>query len=80
MARSPQEEWADVAGVPAYVLTDRVGGENGKLYISADGQSNLLRIVRLKANSGTLDFTEWNAVAPMSAPAASEVGKIPGQA
>jgi hypothetical protein len=72
-------ETADVAGVPAYVLTDKVGGENGKLYISADGQSNLLRIVSLKAKSGTLDFTEWNAVAPMSAPPASEVVKIPGQ-
>ena len=73
-------EATDVAGVPAYLLTDKIGGENGKLYISADGQSNLLRIVSLKANSGTLDFTEWNAVAPMSAPAASEVVKIPGQA
>jgi uncharacterized protein YceK len=71
-------EATDLAGVPAYVLTDKAGGENGKLYISADGQSNLLRIVSVKSSSGTMDFTDWNAVEPMSTPAASEVVKIPG--
>jgi len=41
--------------------------------------SSLLRIVSVKVNPGTLDFTEWNAVEPISAPAASEVVKIPEQ-
>jgi hypothetical protein len=72
-------EAADVAGVPAYLLTDKVGAANGKLYISADGQSNLLRIVSMNADSGTLDFTDWNAVEPMTAPPSSQVVKIPGQ-
>lgn len=71
-------EQTDLDGTPAYLLTDRVGAEGGKIYVSADGKANLLRIVSTKGNPGVLDFTEWNAVPPFSAPPASQQIKIPG--
>lgn len=71
-------EEADVDGVPAYRLADKIGSQDGQIYVSADEKAQLLRIVSTKANAGTLDFTEWNAVPPMSAPPASEQVKVPG--
>jgi len=71
-------EATNLGGVPAYVLTDKVAGDNSKLYVSADGQARLMRLVSAKVNIGTLDFTEWDAVAPMNAPSADQLVKIPG--
>lgn len=65
----------DVDGVPAYLLTTKVGGD-AKIYVSADGQARLLRAGGTK--SGTLDFTEWDSVVPTSAPPANQLVKIPG--
>lgn len=65
----------DVDGVPAYLMTTKLGG-NVKIYISADGRARLLRAESTK--SGTLDFTEWDSVAPTSAPSADQLVKIPG--
>jgi len=68
----------DLDGIPAYLLTDRVGAGGGKIYVSADGKASLLRIVSTKGNPGVLDFTEWNAVPPFTVPPASQQIKIPG--
>jgi hypothetical protein len=38
-----------------------------------------MRLVSVKTNPATLDFTQWNAVPPTSPPPATEVLKIPGQ-
>jgi hypothetical protein len=71
-------ETTDVDGTPAYLLADRIGGE-GKIYVSADGTARLLRLVSTKTNTGTLDFSEWDAVPPISAPSPDQLVKIPGQ-
>ena len=70
-------ETATVNGTPAYVLADRIGG-GGMIYVSADGKAHLLRIVSTKASPGTLDFSQWDAVPPTSAPPADQLVKIPG--
>jgi hypothetical protein len=70
-------EPTDLAGVPAYLLSDRVGGE-AKIYVSADGEAQLMRIVSVKTNPATLDFSQWNDVPPMSPPPASQLVKVPG--
>lgn len=60
------------AGRPAWKVTQKVGGKGEALIVSADGKYELMRI---SDNSGSsLAFTEWNAVKPFAAPAASEVG------
>lgn len=64
-----------VSGVPAYVMTTK--SDNTKIYVSADGQARLLRVEAAK-NQGTVDFAEWNAVAPVSAPPADQQVDIPG--
>ena len=71
-------ETATVNGTPAYLLADRIGGGDGKIYVSADGKAHLLRIVSTKASPGTLDFSQWDAVPPISAPPADQLVKIPG--
>jgi hypothetical protein len=71
-------ETATVNGTPAYVLADRIGGGGGKIYVSADGKARLLRIVSTKASSGTLDFSQWDAVPPTSPPPAGQLITIPG--
>jgi hypothetical protein len=58
-----------VDGVPAYLVTTKEVGE-AKIYISADGQARLLRTEGAK--TGVLDFTEWDSVAPSSAPPADQ--------
>jgi hypothetical protein len=71
-------EATDVDGTPAYLLADRLSPQDGQIYVSADGKARLLRIVTLKANRGTLDFTEWDAVPPKSPPPADQLVEIPG--
>lgn len=71
-------EATDVDGTPAYLLADRLSPQNGQIYVSADGKATLLRIVSTKANAGTLDFSEWDAVPPKSPPPADQLVKIPG--
>ena len=71
-------EATDLDGTPAYVLADRLNPQAGRVYISADGNARLLRIVSTKTSAGTLDFSEWDAVPPRSAPPADQLVKIPG--
>jgi len=64
----------EVDGVPAYLLTTKVGGD-AKLYVSVDGQARLLRAE--SAKGGTLDFTEWDSVASTSTPPADQMAETP---
>ena len=66
-----------VGGVPAYVLTDKIASNGAKIYVSADGKNRLLRLVSPKTQ-GSLDFTQWDAVAPVSPPSADQIVKLPG--
>lgn len=70
-------EKTQVGGVPAYLITDRIGSDGSKMYVSADGTARLLRLEGPK-DEGSLDFTEWDAVAPMTEPPASQIVTIPG--
>jgi len=63
-----------VAGVPAYLLTAKLDGDV-KIYVSADGKARLLRIEGAK--SGTLEFSEWDSVAPTSAPPVDQRAQTP---
>ena len=65
-----------VNGVPAYLMTTKA--DDTKIYVSADGKALLMRVVGSKGQQTTLDFTEWNAVPPMSAPTADQLAKIQG--
>ena len=66
-----------VDGAPAYLMTTKVG-EDAKIYVSADGRARLLRVEGPKSQPGTLVFTQWDAVAPVSAPSADQLATIPG--
>jgi hypothetical protein len=70
---NPKVQTTDVDGAPAYLITTKVG--DVKFYISADGQGRLLRAESAKI--GTLDFTQWDSVAPTSAPPADQLAKTP---
>jgi hypothetical protein len=65
-----------VNGIPAYAMTTKSDGT--KIFVSADGQARLLRVQGSKSQPGTVDFTEWNAVPPVSAPPADQLVNIPG--
>jgi hypothetical protein len=65
-----------VGTVPALLMTTKADGT--KIYVSADGQAHLLRVEGPHGQLGTLDFTKWDAVAPVSPPPASQLVKIPG--
>jgi len=66
----------EVNGAPAYLMTTKADAT--KVYVSADGQTRLLRVEGPKGQLGSLDFTEWDAVAPVSAPPANQLTTIPG--
>ena len=65
----------EVAGVPAYLLTDKIGSNGGKIYTTADGRARLLR---LEGPKGSMNFTQWDAVSPMSPPTADQIANVPG--
>jgi len=67
---------AEVNGAPAYLMTTKIKGT--KIYVSADGQAHLLRVVTPKSQQTTLDFSQWNAVPRTSTPPADQLAKIPG--
>jgi len=64
----------EVDGVPAYLLTTKVGGD-AKLYVSADGRARVLRAESTKG--GALDFTEWDSVSAISTPPTDHMAKTP---
>ena len=65
----------EVNGVPAYLLTTK--SNDTKLYVTADGQARLLRVQGSKGQLSAWDFSEWNAVPLVSAPAPTNVTTIP---
>jgi hypothetical protein len=69
-------EKTEVNGVPVYLMTTKSDGT--KIYVTADGKALLLRVEGSKNQQGTVDFTEWDAVAPVSPPPADQVATIPG--
>jgi len=71
-----QVEETEVDGVSAYLMTDKIGGDGSRIYVSADGQARLIRIESPKGE-GSLNFTEWDAVAPVSAPPADQLVELP---
>jgi hypothetical protein len=64
-----------VDGVPAYAMTTSIRGD-AKIYVSADGRARLLRTESTK--NGTLDFSDWDAVAPLAPPLPDQVVTIAG--
>jgi len=60
------------SGVATYVLTDKVG-DTGELVVTADGKAQLIKISGPKSDPGELAFSEWDAVKPFVAPAATQV-------
>ena len=64
-----------VGGVPAYLMTDKIGSDGAKIYVSADGKARLLRLQGPKAS---MDFTQWDSVPPLSPPRADQIATIPG--
>lgn len=62
-----------INGQPAYRLSD---GHGTSIYIAENGTHYPLEIT--KASTGTLTFTEWNSVPPITAPSASQIISLPG--
>lgn len=58
-------------GQPAYELS----GEGVRLYLAKNGTHYLLGMVA-PTKFGTLNFSQWNAVSPISAPPASKIVNI----
>lgn len=66
-----------VNGVPAYLLTSKTN--DTKIYVSADGHTRLLQVVGTKGQKSTWDFTQWDAVPAVSAPAADQLNTMPSK-
>lgn len=69
-------EKGDLAGVPAYVLSQRVSTSEGdlKAWLSADGKANLLKLTVVGGQNPTdLEFSDWNSVTPFSAPPVDQI-------
>ncbi len=64
-------------GKPAYVLSSKPG-EEAELLVSADGKAQILAIKGPAKDPGLMKFSEWDAVAPFAAPAASDIVTLPG--
>jgi hypothetical protein len=62
-----------INGQPAYRVSD---GHGSYLYVAKNGTHYPLEIT--KPGTGTLTFSEWNSVPPITAPPASQVISVPG--
>jgi len=69
-------EEGEIDGVSVYRMTDKVGSNGSKIYVSADGRARLMRIEGPKSQ-GSLNFTEWDSVVPVSAPPVDQVVELP---
>ena len=64
----------DLNGTAAYLISERVATTDQlKMWVSADGASNLLKLQSAGTSPVDLTFSEWNAVAPFSAPPADQI-------
>lgn len=61
-------------GQPAYSMT--AGASASEVIVSADGKARLLQIKGTAKEPGQMTFSDWDAVKPFEAPAASEVTKL----
>src|SRR5262249_40606917 len=66
-----------INGQPAYGVSD---GPGSYLYIAKNGTHSPLEITKSGTgnDTGTLVFSEWNSVPPVTAPPASQVISLPG--
>ena len=74
----------DRAGQSSRAIVNAGTGEieipsvNGsKIYVSTDGLARLMRVEGAK-DEGALDFTEWDAVPPLSPPPRDQIVTLPG--
>lgn len=68
-----------VDGRPAYVLTQRVGGDGARMSVSTDARHDLLRVDGTSKKPGTLHFSGWNTVPEVTAPAADQIATLPSR-
>jgi hypothetical protein len=73
MTVSPTVKLSAINGQPAYRLADT---EGDFLYVAKNGTHFPIEITR--PGTGTLFFSEWNSVPPISAPPARQVISVPG--
>lgn len=67
-------EKVDLDGAPAYLVSQRVGTDDTKVWVSGDGQANLLKITGTDEDGPlSLTFSEWNTVSAFTAPPADQV-------
>jgi outer membrane murein-binding lipoprotein Lpp len=73
--KSPDSKVAKttVDGGAAYSVTDKTGKKGGELIVSADGKATIFKIVGPSDDTGELEFSEWNKVAKVDAPPASQI-------
>jgi hypothetical protein len=62
-----------INGQPAYRVSN---GHGTYLYVAKNGTHYPLEIA--EPGSGTLMFTQWNSVPPITAPPTSQIAKLPG--
>ncbi|GAA4727411.1 hypothetical protein GCM10025782_27530 [Pedococcus ginsenosidimutans] len=70
-------EKTTIDGADAWKLTERSGGDGAALVVSADDKATLLRIEGPTDDPGRLDFSEWDEVPAVTAPAPSKVIELP---
>ncbi|WP_411734200.1 hypothetical protein [Paeniglutamicibacter sp.] len=71
-AKFTEKALTDLNGAKAFKYT---GGDD-TYWIAAEGEPHLLKIEG--TGTGTMTFSEWNAVKPYEAPAKSDVVSVPG--
>ena len=67
-------EKTEVNGTAEYYVSERIPStDQFTMWVSADGAANLLRLRTAGTSPVDLTFSEWNAVAPFTAPPADQV-------
>lgn len=63
-----------VEGQKVWKLTQRIGGDDSTVWISADGKNHLVKITTVYEGAPMdMNFAEWDAVQPFEAPPADQV-------
>ena len=70
-------EKTTVDGADAWKVSEKVGGDGAALVVAADEKATVLRIEGTKDSPGKLDFSEWDKVPALEAPAKSKVIELP---
>lgn len=70
-------EKTELAGVPAFLVTETQTGETHKLWVTATASHTPLKATSVVGTESLeMTFSEWDAVAPIAAPPASQVLKL----